>query len=95
MPDYSKLRDLVSHRVVIEYDTGARIVGYLAACRPGEGAVELVRLARAQIQDARGNVMETHDSLSVCPNVMTGVRLEEGPSGREPPESKRAAAELK
>jgi hypothetical protein len=37
--------------------------------------------------------METHDSLSVCPNVMTGVRLEEGPSGREPPESKRAAAE--
>jgi len=25
MPNYSKLHDLVSHRVTIEYDTGARI----------------------------------------------------------------------
>ena len=90
MPDYSKLRELVSHRVVIEYDTGARIVGYLAACRPGEGPVQLVRLSRAQIQDAAGNVMETHESLPVCPNVLTTFRLEEGPSGREPPEAPRA-----
>ena len=83
MPDYSKLRDLVSHRVVIEYDTGARIVGYLAVCRPDSGPVQMVRLAKAELQDAEGNVMETHDSLSLCPNVLTGFRLEEGPSGRD------------
>ena len=83
MPDYSKLRELVSHRVAFEYDTGARIVGYLSQCRPGAGPVQLVKLARAELQDADGNVLETHDSLSVCPNVMTGIRLEEGPSGRD------------
>ena len=83
MPDYSKLRDLVSHRVVLEYDTGARVVGYLAMCRPSEGPVQLIRLSRASIEDAAGNVLETHDNLSLCPNVITGVSLEEGPSGRE------------
>ena len=36
-----------------------------------------------KIKDADGNVLETHDSLSLCPNVMTGIRLEEGPSGRD------------
>lgn len=90
MPDYSKLRELVSHRVVIEYDTGAKIVGYLAACRPGEGQVQLVRLARAQILDAAGDIMETHENLALCPNVMVGFHIEEGPAGREPPESPRA-----
>lgn len=83
MPDYSKLRDLVSHRVVIEYDTGARIVGYLAACRPADGQVQLIRLSRATLEDADGNVMETHDNLSLCPNVVTGISLQEGPSGRD------------
>jgi len=83
MPDYSRLRELVSHRVTFEYDTGARIVGYLAQCRPGAGPVQLVKLARAELLDAGGNVLETHESLSLCPNVMTGIHLEEGPSGRD------------
>lgn len=83
MPDYSRLRDFVSHRVVIEYDTGARIVGYVAAVRPNDGPVQLVNLSRARVEDAAGNVLEEHDSLSVCPNVLTGVHLEEGPSGRD------------
>lgn len=83
MPDYSKLRELVSHRVVIEFDTGARIVGYLATCRPDAGPVQMVRISKAELQDSDGNVMETHDSLSVIPNVLTGFRLEEGPSGRD------------
>jgi hypothetical protein len=83
MPDYSKLRELVSHRVVIEYDTGARVVGYLATCRPDFGPVQMVRLSKAELQDSDGNVMETHDSLSLCPNVLVGFRMEEGPSGRD------------
>lgn len=83
MPDYSRLRDLVSHRVVIEYDTGARIVGYLASVRPNEGQVQLAVLSHATVEDADGNVLETHEQMSVCPNVLTGFRLEEGPSGRD------------
>ena len=83
MPDYSKLRDLVSHRVELEYDSGARVVGYVAACQPPSGTVQLMLLSKVQIVDAGGNVLETHDNLSVIPNVLTGVHLQEGPSGRE------------
>ncbi len=82
MPNYSSIRDMISHRIVIEYDTGARIVGYLSNCRPNEGEVQLVTLARARFEDSEGNVLETHDSLTVCPNLVTGLALEEGPSGR-------------
>jgi hypothetical protein len=83
MPDYAKLRELVSHRISIEFDTGARIVGYLAQCRPASGQVQLLTLSRAELRDAAGNLLETHDSLSVCPNVPTSFALQEGPSGRD------------
>jgi hypothetical protein len=73
MPDYSRIRDMISHRIVIEYDTGARIV---------EGDVQLVILSRARVEDSDGNVMEHHEVMTVCPNLVTGLRLEEGPSGR-------------
>ena len=45
MPNYSKLHDLISHRVTIEYDTGARVSGYLASCQPSAGPVEFVVLS--------------------------------------------------
>ena len=73
---------MVSHRIVIEYDTGARIVGYVSNCRPNAGPVQMLSLSQASVEDSDGNVLETHESLCVCPNVVTGVRLEEGPSGR-------------
>ncbi len=82
MPDYSKLHELVSHRVVLEYDTGARIVGYLAHCLPGSGNVQLVRLQHASVYDAGGKELEKYEELAVCPNVLTGLRKEEGPTGR-------------
>ena len=81
MPDYSKLRELMSHRVTVEYDTGARITGYLARCLPGEGQVQLVHLTNASVYSADGAVLETHNALSVCPNGLAGVRLDEGPRG--------------
>jgi hypothetical protein len=83
MPQYAKLRDYVSHRLTFDYDSGARIVGYVTACKPPTGPVQLINLTRAEIHDATGRVLETHESLSLVPNVLTGWRVTEGPSGRE------------
>ena len=80
MPDYKKLRDMVSHRVTFEYDTGAKVVGYIAACKPTTGAVQVVLLSRADILDGSGRVIEHHEELSLVPNLMTTYRLTEGPS---------------
>jgi hypothetical protein len=80
MPNYGKLHELVSHRVTFEYDTGARIVGYVAACKPGSGPVQLVQMSRVDIFDDKGKLMEHHDEFSFVPNVMTTFRLTEGPA---------------
>jgi len=80
MPNYAKLNELVSHRVTFEYDTGARIVGYIAACKPGSGPVQLVQMSRVDIFDDKGKLMEHHDEFSFVPNVLTAFRLTEGPA---------------
>ena len=80
MPDYGKLRDLISHRVTFDFDTGARIVGYVAACKPQSGVVQVVILTRADILDANGRLLEHHEQLSVVPNLLVSYRLTEGPS---------------
>ena len=85
MPDYSKLHDLVSHKVRIEYDTGAAITGYLGAVQPASGRVEFAVLSSVQMIDSRGRVMKELDELTVCPNILTGVHLDEGPRGRDLP----------
>ena len=83
MPDYKKFRDLVSHRIELEYDTGAKIVGYVAACKPPTGPVQVILISRAEILDNNGRVIETHDSLAVVPNLLTSFRLAEGPSASQ------------
>ena len=83
MPDYNKLRDLLSHRVRIEYDTGASVTGYLARCLPGDGPVQLLHLARVEILGNSGAVLERRDEMSLCPNALIGVTLDEGPRGRD------------
>lgn len=83
MPNYSKLHDLISHRVTIEYDTGARVVGYLASCQPASGPVEFVVLSEAKLIDSRGRVVREASELTMCPNVVTSIALTEGPSGRD------------
>jgi hypothetical protein len=83
MPDYSKLHDLVSHRVNFEYDTGARIVGYLASCQPSSGAVQFAVLKKVELIDASGKILQRFDELTVVPNVLTGVHMDEGPRGRD------------
>jgi small nuclear ribonucleoprotein (snRNP)-like protein len=83
MPNYSKLHDLISHRVMIEYDTGARITGYLASCQPSSGAVEFVVLSDAKLVDSTGRVVRDTGEITVCPNVVTSIALDEGPRGRD------------
>lgn len=80
MANYDKLRELVSHRVTFDYDTGAKIVGYVAATKPAQGPVQVVVLSRADIYDDKGRLLEHHDEFSLVPNVMTSFRLTEGPS---------------
>ncbi len=82
MPNYSKLHDLISHRVMIEYDTGAKITGYLASCQPASGPAEFCVLAEAKLFDSRGKVVREALELVVCPNVVTSIALDEGPRGR-------------
>ena len=72
----------MSRRIVIEYDTGAKITGYLARCQPNAGQVQLIRLSKASLLDAEGNHLEEHEEMTIVPNVMTGIRIEEGPQGR-------------
>jgi len=83
MPDYSKLHDLVSHRITIEYDTGARITGYLAACLPSTGAVEFIVLSSARLLQSSGALVREAGELTVCPNAVSSIALDEGPRGRE------------
>jgi len=83
MPDYSKLHEEVSHRVLFEYDTGARISGYLAACVPGSGPVQFAKLTSVKLIDSGGEVVSEVDELTVCPNLLVGMSRDEGPRGRD------------
>lgn len=83
MPNYGKLHDLISHRVTMEYDTGARITGYLASCQPSSGPVEYCVLSEAKLIDSRGRVVRELPELVLCPNVLTSIALDEGPRGRD------------
>jgi small nuclear ribonucleoprotein (snRNP)-like protein len=83
MPNYAKLHDLISHRVSIEYDTGARITGYLASCQPSSGAVEFVVLSDAKLINSQGQVVREAGELTLCPNMLTSIALDEGPRGRD------------
>jgi hypothetical protein len=80
MANYAKLHELISHRVTFEFDTGAKVVGYIAACKPGAGPVQVVVMSRVDILDDKGRVLEHHDEFSMVPNVLTSFRLTEGPA---------------
>ena len=83
MPDYTRLRQMVSHRVRFDYDTGAKIVGYISACKPASGPVELVVLSKAEVFDHEGELLERHEAFSLVPNALIGVGIAEGPRGRK------------
>jgi len=87
MPDYSKLRSqietLQSHRVRVELDTGASIVGYMAPeTSLAEGPILLVSLSKVAMYDEAGTQVAERDELVFCANMMTGISKDEGPRGR-------------
>jgi hypothetical protein len=79
MPDYKKIRDMVSHRVTFEYDTGAKIVGYIASVSPTQGPVQYAVLSKVQILDASNRVVARYEELPLVPNNLVGVNVTEGP----------------
>lgn len=83
MPDYSKIHDLVSHRIALEYDTGAKVVGMLASCLPASGPVEFVVIHNAKLIGSKGETVGERDELTLSPNAISGIALDEGPSGRD------------
>ena len=85
MPDYSKLHELTSHRVDFEYDTGARITGYLASCQPASGQVQFVVLSEAKLFDSSGRIVREAKELTICPNLIISMSLAEGARGRTVP----------
>ena len=83
MPNYSKLHDLISHRVTIEYDTGARVTGYLSSCQPASGPVEFVVLSEAKLIDSRGRLPATTLARAV---MWAGVVPQHRQRARDPPQ---------
>lgn len=79
MSDYASIRDMVSHRVTFEFDSGAKIVGYIAACAPIEGPVEYAVLSKAQIIDSKNRVVARFEELPVVPNSLISFAVTEGP----------------
>jgi hypothetical protein len=79
MPSYATIRDMVSHRVTFEFDSGAKIVGYVAACAPPTGPVEYAVLSKAQILDSQDRIVARFDELPVVPNSLVSFAVTEGP----------------
>jgi hypothetical protein len=79
MPDYKKIRDMISHRVTFEYDTGARLTGYLASCAPTSGPVHYAVLSKAEVLDSSNNVVARFEELPLVPNNLVGFKITEGP----------------
>ncbi len=79
MPDYKKIRDMISHRVTFEYETGAKLIGYLASCSPAQGAVQFAVLSKVQVLDGANNIMAKFEELPIIPNNLVGFKVTEGP----------------
>jgi hypothetical protein len=84
MPNYERLRaEFTSRRISLDFDTGARITGYVASAKPPSGPVMVLNLTKAKIYDGQGRVLEEHEALSVVPNGLVGFRIADGPGAKE------------
>ena len=79
---FDKLRDTVSHRMTFSYENGTSVTGYVAACRPAEGHVQVMVISRAEIIDSNGTIIENHKEMLIVPSVLTHYSITEGPSAK-------------
>jgi recombinational DNA repair protein RecT len=77
--DYKKLRDMVSHRVTFDYDSGAKVIGTIASCMPASGPVQMVVLSKVQVLDNAKTVIAKYAELPLVPNNLIGFETTEGP----------------
>jgi hypothetical protein len=82
MSTSQSLRDLVSHRVTFDFESGIHLTGYVATVRPADGPVVSMSLTRVELTNDKGDVIERHREMVVIPSVMTNYRLTEGPSAK-------------
>ena len=59
------------------------VTGYLASCQPSSGPVEFVVLTDAKMIDSQGRLLREAGELTLCPNMLTSIALDEGPRGRD------------
>ena len=78
MANHQSLREMLSHRVTFTYDTGAQVVGTIAACAPVQGPVEYVILAKAEVKSGAGQVLARFAELPLVPNHLVGITVTEG-----------------
>jgi len=77
--DYKKLRDMVSHRVTFDFDSGAQVIGTIASCMPASGPVQMLVLSKVQVLDNAKNVIAKYAELPLVPNNLIGFQTTEGP----------------
>jgi len=78
MANHQTLREMLSHRVTLSYETGTRIVGTVTACAPKEGPVEYMVLAKVEVVAASGQVLARFAELPLVPSGLVGVVVTEG-----------------
>ena len=71
---------MVSHRVTFEYDSGSKVVGYVASCLPRAGAVQMLVLSKVAVFDGSKNVSPRYDELPLVPNNLVGFKITKGPA---------------
>jgi len=79
MSDYASIRDMVSHRVTFEFDSGAKVTGYIASCAPTVGPVEYAVLSKAEVIDSKGGVLARFEELPLVTSSLVGFGVTEGP----------------
>ena len=76
--DYRKLRDMVSHRVTFEFDSGAKVVGTIGSCMPATGPVQMLVLSKVQVLDGGQKLLAKYDEYPLVPNNLVGFEITEG-----------------
>lgn len=76
------LLDLVSHRVLFEYDEGVAVVGYVSSVRPANGPVYAISLSNVSIYK-NNELLESHREITLIPHSMIRYSIHEGPSAQK------------